>query len=259
MLHSHQGGIHDYCVEVHLPSGAKKSKAKRLELERDDINLFVVSSRDNLGQAYLHHTCDQMWGPAPAKAPYFTDSRRCVEGYYDGVTALLIDTANYMSEIYRVTIWDMLEAMVTGLFPLPPAIEATASGVDMSTIGIFFPGGCFTAQGPVSLTVQPWVTPEVLAGAWREFRKQNACYSPSEKQAEAIQLVLSHTPPGDEFAWERLAKQWEEERGERMTRGQLLKQFQRARAAILPGYQEVDQKEPRAAVTPFEEVGSGGP
>ena len=110
----------------------------------------------------------------------------------------------------------------------------------MSGVGFIYPGGTFSAQGPVSLTVQPWVTPEVLADAWREHRKTNACYSPSEKQAEAMRFVLSHTPPGEEFAWERLAVQWQEERGEMMTRGQLLKQFQRARAAILPGFRDLD-------------------
>ena len=44
------------------------------------------------------------------------------------------------------------------------------------------------------------------------------------------------------WACERLARQWQE-RGELMTRGQLLKQFQRARAAILPGYRELEKRE----------------
>ena len=62
------------------------------------------------------------------------------------------------------------------------------------------------------------------------------------KQAGILRLVLTHTAPGDEFAWERLAQQWQEERGELMPRGQLYKQFQRARAAILPGYKDVQEK-----------------
>jgi hypothetical protein len=53
-----------------------------------------------------------------------------------------------------------------------------------------------------------------------------------------LQFVLSHLTPGDEFAWERLAAQWQEEWSERVTRGTLYKQFERARAAILPGYRE---------------------
>jgi hypothetical protein len=77
-----------------------------------------------------------------------------------------------------------------------------------------------------------------LADAWWEHRKTNPCYSPSEKQGDALQFVLSHLTPGDEFAWERLAAQWQEEWSERVTRGTLYKQFERARAAILPGYRE---------------------
>ncbi len=240
-LSSWEGGIHNYRIEVHLPGSNKKTTVRRLDLERNDIDLLYVSPRNLLGQAYLQHTNAELSRIAPLAAPYFDGSKRFVEGYWDSVAAHLLDFANCMRDFYRVTLWDMLEALMTGSFPPQPTVTATAWDLDMSGIGVLYPGGYFAAQGPVSLTVQPWVTPEVLADAWREHRKTNPCYSPSEKQAGAVQFVLSHTPPGEEFAWERLARQWQEERGELMTRGQLLKQFQRARAAILPGYRDLGE------------------
>ena len=170
------------------------------------------------------------------------EARHGVAGYEGTVIGDLLELAHTLCGYYPVPLWDMLEALITGSLPPQPAVTAIAWDV----AAFFFDPhatGSFTAQGPATLTVQPWVTPEVLADAWREHRKTNPCYSPSEKQADAVQFVLSHTPPGEEFAWERLARQWQEERGELMTRGQLLKQFQRARAAILPGYRELEKRE----------------
>ena len=238
-LSSWEGGVHSYRIEVHLPGRNKKTTVRRLELERNDINFLYVSHRNLLGQAHLQHTGVEISGDPPLVAPYFDDSERFVEGYWESPVGHLLDFANCMCHFYRVTIWDMLEALMTGNFPPQTTVTATAWDLDMSGVGNIYPGGTFCAQGSVSLTVQPWVTPEALADAWREHRKTNPCYSPSEKQAEALRFVLAHTPPGEEFAWESLARQWQEERGELMTRGQLLKQFQRARAAILPGYRDL--------------------
>ena len=232
-------GAYTYGIEVQVPGDSEETPMERLELERQDDDFIFVSKGNLLGLASVKHSYATSSGAFPEVTPYFSDGRRFVEGYWESVTADLIRVAGIMCRFYRVTLWDMLETLVTGVFPAQPAVEANAWNMNLTRFGFDYTQNCFTAQGPVTLTVQPWVTPEALADAWREHRKTNPCYSPSEKQAEALRFVLAHTPPGEEFAWERLARQWQEERGELMTRGQLFKQFQRARAAILPGYRDL--------------------
>jgi hypothetical protein len=238
-LYSWDGGTHTYTIEVQIPGEAEQPAGlQRLEREWDSDNLLYVSRRSLLSQNYLGHKCAEISEGVPEETPFFSDKHHFVEGYFGTVTGVLLDFANAMCSLYQVTLWDMLEALLTGVFPPQSAVEITAWDVETYGVNNVFPGGNFAARGPVTLTIQPWVTPEALADAWREHRKTNPCYSPSEKQADALQFVLSHSTPGEEFAWERLAAQWQEERGERMTRGTLYKQFERARAAILPDFKE---------------------
>ena len=240
-LHLREESIHRFQVQIFDPTSKTKNGSKaHFSVEWDKRELVSLFSQDTTQRAYISHY--EISDGMPDPTPFFSESRRYVEGYFDSVIGHLLDFANCMCQFYRVTLWDMLEALVTGRFPAQPTIIATAYEVQTFGVDLIYPGGYFKAQGPVNLTVQPWVTPEVLADAWREHRKNHASYSPSEKQADALRFVLSHTTPGEEFAWEEMARQWQAERGERVTRGQLYKQFQRAQAAILPGYCEVQEK-----------------
>ena len=238
----------NYCVEINLPDrDDRKARVERLVLNLSQKNYHYIACDDLLPKPYrVKDGRDQDVYYAPQAAPFFEDENCYVEGYNGSIMGELIATADFLCNEYAVSIWDMLEAFLTGRFPAQSSVEIFPQEMQVIThepSDVFvrdFRASGFTAQGPATLTVQPWVTPDALADAWREHRKTNACYSPSEKQGEAMRFVLSHTPPGEEFAWERLARQWQEERGEMMTRGQLLKQFQRARAAILPGYRDLD-------------------
>jgi len=236
-----------YCVEINVPTGKKTTRRlKRMVLSRSEKSYRYVSHLYAMPRPYQisdwTNNGDVFCPPEPV--PYFPNERRYVEGYCESVMGELISMADFLCESYPVTIWDMLEALLTGQFPPLSAVEIFPWPIKAERYDGFDEAGGknnqnrFRAQGPATLTVQPWVTPEALADAWREYRKTNPAYSPSEKQAEALHFVVSHTEPGKEFAWETLAKQWQAERGELMTRGQLCKQFQRARAAILPGYAE---------------------
>lgn len=243
------GDIGNYCVEINLPDEADRTaRVKRLVLNLSERNYHYIACDDLLPKPYrVEDGRDRDVCYPPQAAPYFEDGNLYVEGYNMSLMGELIATADFLCNEFSVSIWDMLEALLTGRIPPQSSVEifsqdtrvVTHEPLDVLVQGFRATG--FAAQGPATLTVQPWVTPEVLADTWREFRKQNACYSPSVKQAEAVRFVLSHTPPGEDFAWERLAAQWEQERGEMMTRGTLYKQFQRARAAILPGYRELDE------------------
>ena len=244
------GDIGNYCVEINLPDEADRTaRVKRLVLNLSEKYYHYIACDDLLPKPYrVEDGRDRDAHYPPQAAPYFADENRYVEGYNGSVMGELIATADFLCNEFSISIWDMLEALLTGCIPPQPSVEIVSQDMRVVTHeppDVFvrgFRASGFAAQGPATLTVQPWVTPEVLADAWREFRKQNACYSPSEKQADAVRFVLSHTPPGEEFAWERLAQQWQEEREELMTRGQLLKQFRRARAAILPSYRELEEK-----------------
>lgn len=238
-----------YCVEVNMPDDHTSGhRLKRLVLSLNEDQYHYITSRDTLPNSYnVEYGHGRDWYTAPHPAPYFQGQGRYVEGYNTSVMADLISTAEMFSGQYMVSIWDMLEACLTGRFPPQPSVTISASqtrtidddGPDELSVGKVHTG--FSAQGPATLTVQSWVTPEVLADAWREYRKQSSSYSPTKKQADALHFVLTHTAPGEEFAWERLAQQWQEEQGELITRGQLYKQFQRARAAILPEYCDLEQ------------------
>lgn len=239
-----------YCVEINMPDDRpNRHHLKRLVLNLDEDRYHYITSRSTLPGSYeVEYGHGRDWYIAPHPAPYFEGQDRYVEGYAISIMAELISTAEMFCGYYSVSIWDMLEACLTGRFPSQPSVTITSSsrrviddeGPDEVSSGRVHAG--FTSQGPATLTVQPWVTPEVLAEAWREFRQSNPAYSPSEKQADTLQFVLSHTAPGTAFRWDDLAKQWQKERGEMMMRSQLFKQFQRARAALLPGYCEVQQK-----------------
>ncbi len=238
--------VGNYCVEINLPPPhVSGERVKRLVLNLNESQAHFVGCRYTLPRPYtVEDGRDREIHISVQPAPFFQGEEWYVEGYYASVMSEMISMAEFLCSFYGVSIWDMLEAFLTGRFPPQPAIEIFSNSIRVERVDgpdeviSKRRNKAFSAQGPLSLTVQPWVTPEVLADAWREYRKGTASYSPSEKQADALQFVLSHTPPGEAFAWERLARQWQEERGELMTRGQLLKQFQRARAAILPGYEE---------------------
>lgn len=241
---------HHYCVEISMPKARSSAhRLKRLVLKLDEDRYHYITSRITLPDSY-EVQCGQGRDSyiSPHPAPYFEGQDRYVEGYAASVMADLIGTAEMFSGQYSVSIWDMLEACLTGRFPPQPAVTISSSqtrtidddGPDEVPSGRVHTG--FSAQGPATLTVQPWVTPEALADAWREFRQSNPAYSPSEKQADTLQFVLSHTAPGAAFRWDDLAKLWQKERGERVTRSQIFKQFQRAQAAILPNYCDLEQR-----------------
>ena len=238
--------VGNYCVEIHLPQGdTNRHLKKRLVLNLSEDRYHYITSRETVPNSYhVEYGYGRDWYIAPHPAPYFQGQSRYVEGYSTSVMADLIGMAEMLSGQYLVSIWDMLEACLTGCFPPQPSLTifpgqrkiSTDDGPDELPTGKKHT--VEYAQGPATLTVQPWVTPETVAEAWREFRKTNPTYSPSEKQGDTLHFVLSHTLPGQEFEWDKLAKRWEEERGERMVRGQLYKQFQRAREVVLPGYSE---------------------
>ena len=239
-----------YCVEISMPKGHSSAhRLKRLVLSLNEDKYHYVTSRSTLPGSYeveYGHGRDTYIAPHPA--PYFQGQNRYVEGYANSVMADLIGTAEMFSGQYMVSIWDMLEACLTGRFPSQPAVTISPSqtrtidddGPDELSLGRVHTG--FSAQGPATLTVQPWVTPEALADAWRELRQSHPAYSPSNKQADTLQFVLSHTAPGAAFRWDDLAKIWEQERGETVTRSQIFKQFQRAQVAILPNYCDLEQR-----------------
>lgn len=239
-----------YCVEISMPKGhSSPHRLKRLVLSLNEDRYHYITSRSTLPGSYeVEYGHGRDWYTAPHPAPYFEGQNRYVEGYNASVMADLIGTAEMFSGQYSVSIWDMLEACLTGRFPPQPSVTISSSqtrtidddGPDEVPSSRVHTG--FSAQGPATLTVQPWVTPEALADAWREFRQSNPAYSPSEKQADTLQFVLSHTAPGAAFRWDDLAKLWQKERGERVTRGQIFKQFQRAQAAILPNYCDLEQR-----------------
>lgn len=244
-----------YGIEVMIPaSGDQKPFRKRLVIPRcSREHVYVFDAKAFNPQRITRFTDRLSFGWAKP-VPHFPDETRYAEGYENSAMGVLLIWADFLCESYHVEIWDMLEAFLTGKFPAPNAVKIKgksfavvrteyddSQGSEPGKAGWLRRVSCVSAQGPVTLTVQPWVTPEVLADAWREHRKDHAGYSPSEKQADALRFVLSHTMPGEEFGWERLAQQWQEERGELMMRGQLYKQFQRARATILPGFREVDE------------------
>lgn len=239
-----------YCVEVNVPDDhLNRHRLKRLVLNLDEDRYHYITSRSTLPGSYeVEYGHGRDWYIAPHPVPYFEGQDRYVEGYATSVMADLIGTAEMFSSQYMVSIWDMLEACLTGRFPPQPSVTISSSNVRMidEEGPDEIPSGKnhtgFSAQGPATLTVQPWVTPEVLADAWREFRQSNPAYSPSQKQADTLQFVLSHTAPGAAFRWDELAKLWQKERGEMMTRSQIFKQFQRAQAAILPAYHDLEVK-----------------
>ena len=205
-----RGDWGQYCVEISLrETNGTSRKLKRMVLSRSEKSYLYVSHLYAMPRPYQvanwMNTGDVFCPPQPA--PYFPNERRYVEGYSESVMGELISMADFFCERYPVTIWDMLEALLTGQFPPLSAVEIFPWRINAERFDGFdeFPKenneNPFTAQGPATLTVQPWVTPELLADAWREHRKANSCYSPSAKQAAAIQFVLSHTPPGQEFEW----------------------------------------------------------
>ena len=238
--------LRKYDVEISLPVKENKPHfLKRMVLNRSEKAFTYISHQYSLPGPY--RIVDIKEGDAyypPTPAPFFDTAKRYVEGFSASVMGEMIGWAESLCGLYPVSIWDMLEALLTGQFPPLATIQLYPWKIKVERLNSYDEGPIaiksipFTAQGPATLRIQPWVTPEVLADAWREHRKTNPAYSPSAKQADALHFVLSHTIPGQEYEWEKLANQWHAERGELMTRGQLCKQFQRARAAILPGYQE---------------------
>lgn len=233
-----------YQIEVNLPSGKKRRHfLKRFDVIRSEKHFICVCHKYSIPRPYRVSDTKERERFAPLKpVPYFTESARYVEGFSSSIIGEMIARAELLCGKYQVTIWEMLEAMLTGQFLPLPAVELFAWPNELERFDTFdksrgkITSSRCTAQGPATLTVQPWVTPEALADVWREFRKKASTYSPSEKQADALHFVLSHTESGAEFEWDKLAKSWEKELGELMTRGQLYKQFQRARAAVLPSY-----------------------
>ena len=165
----------------------------------------------------------------PALVPYFEerDEEKFVEGWNQSVSSDAIAAVGHLVTDYPVEIWELLRFLLTGLPPRVQPIFATQVSCRVSRmIYKWFERlgeedldweWAFQADGPCSLSVQPWVQPEELAEHWRQIRPATAPRTlPKEHNLALFRFVLKNTPPGAPFRWEELAGKWRGESGQPM-------------------------------------------
>ena len=172
--------------------------------------------------------------------------RPFVEGYGLSVVNECLGILNYLVASYPVEIWQLLRFILTGTGIYVPPILASAFDYDPTLYlrseqdeGAFESAAAFSAGGPITLHVQPWVQPEELAEYWRQcrFRTDAGRMLPSEVNLEIFRFVLKHTPPGEVFQWQNLATLWNAETGQGKTRASLRNAFLKTRSDLFPSYE----------------------
>ncbi len=189
-------------------------------------------------------------GLIPANVPYYQrrGSDRRVESLCYSVISEALSTADFLSDAYRIDLWDALRFLLTGIAPdLEPVtgrevqytpIRATYNGAEEDVI---WDGERFRAAGPMGLMVQPWVMPEELAQYWRDKRAEGARKRamPPQKDIDLFQFVLDNAAPGPESKqrWQKLSNRLQTEQGIKCTGSKLQKVFQRVGKALFPEFE----------------------
>ena len=90
--------------------------------------------------------------------------------------------------------------------------------------------------GNFILHVPCWALPEEVADFWRKHRPSTARERrmPSQKSLDQFDFVLRNTPPAGTFRWAKLAKLWQKQTHEYITRDSLYKTFASVRDALFP-------------------------
>ncbi len=128
--------VGNYCVEINLPPPhVSGERVKRLVLNLNESQAHFVGCRYTLPRPYtVEDGRDREIHISVQPAPFFQGEEWYVEGYYASVMSEMISMAEFLCSFYGVSIWDMLEAFLTGRFPPQPAIEIFSNSIRVERV-----------------------------------------------------------------------------------------------------------------------------
>ena len=180
-------------------------------------------------------------GGRDAAAPHYVEgfvrgSARTGSVCGDAITACAALQANFC-----IDAWDALRFLLTGIAPsvLPGRMQIYDYEVSCPVMtrmpDIEGKAPLFSADGPVALLLQPWVSPEMVYHFWRwHLGVGSRGMSPLRKNLELFRFVLAETSSDRTFGWTRLSKRWNREQNTQMTPSDFRKAFTRVEADLFP-------------------------
>lgn len=173
---------------------------------------------------------------------------RIVDGFGRTVAGQAMDLVERLLHQFPVTVWALLEFLLTDRLPSPrpieheqlycqPTIQVDGEGRSART---------FEAIGPTTLFVQPWVEPDHLAKMWSDIRGSKVALgrearTPDQEHLDMFLFALRNTAPDDEFRWQELASAWAKEHpgfGGKTPRSTFRNTFLRTREVLFPGFMD---------------------